>query len=80
MLWKKWAVRNGFNNLDIFPATPFHVAIYLSSLVQTSLTVSPVTTAYNGCILSYSYKIGIHSFSAKHSTQGYLRECLTCVV
>jgi len=33
MRWKKWAVTNGINMLDIFPANPFHVAIYLSSLV-----------------------------------------------
>jgi len=40
------AATNGINMLDIFPANPFHVAIYLSSLVQTSRTVSPVTTAF----------------------------------
>ena len=41
---KKWAVTNDIDILNIFPANPFHVAIYLSSLVQTSLTVSPDTT------------------------------------
>ena len=41
MRWKKWAVRNGINILDIFSASPFHVAI--SSLAQTSGIVSAVT-------------------------------------
>jgi hypothetical protein len=39
-------VTNGINMLDIFPGNPFHVEIYLSSLVQTSRIVSPVTTAF----------------------------------
>ena len=40
MLWKKGAVTNDINMLDIFTANPFYVAIYLSSLVQTSRTGS----------------------------------------
>ena len=32
--------------MDIFPANPFHVEIYLSSLVQTNRIVSHVTTAF----------------------------------
>jgi hypothetical protein len=40
------AVTNGINMLDIFPANPFHVEIYLSSLVQTCRIVSPVATAF----------------------------------
>jgi hypothetical protein len=42
----KKAVANGINMLDILPANPFHVEIYLSSLVQTSRIVIPVTTAF----------------------------------
>ena len=41
---KLWAVTNDI--LDIFPASPFHVAIYLSSLVQTSRIGIPVTIAF----------------------------------
>ena len=33
--------------MDILPAKPFFVAIYLSSLVQSCRTVSPVTQAFN---------------------------------
>ena len=44
--WKKWAFTYGISNLDIFPAKPFYVAIYLSSLVQTSRTVSPIASAF----------------------------------
>ena len=40
MRWKKGAVTNDINMLDIFTANPFYVAIYLSSLVQTSRTGS----------------------------------------
>jgi hypothetical protein len=46
MRWKKGAVTNDINMLDIFTANPFYVAIYLSSLVQTSRTGSSVTTAF----------------------------------
>ena len=48
------AVANGINMLDILPANPFHVEIYLSSLVQTSRIVIPLlqlSTAYTGRIL-----------------------------
>lgn len=44
--WKKWASINGISSVDILPAKPFFVAIYLSSLVQSCRTVSPVTQAF----------------------------------
>lgn len=44
--WKKWAASCGIDNVDILPAKPFYVAIYLSSLVQTCRTVSPITSAF----------------------------------
>ena len=44
--WKKWALTYGIDNSDIFPAKPFYVAIYLSSLVQTSRTASPIISAF----------------------------------
>ena len=42
--WKKWASINGISSVDILPAKPFFVAIYLSSLVQSCRTV---TQAFN---------------------------------
>jgi hypothetical protein len=41
-----WASINGISSVDILPAKLFFVAIYLSSLVQSCHTVSPVTQAF----------------------------------
>ena len=53
--WKNWASIHGIDNSDIFPAKPFYVAIYLSSLVQTSRTVSPITSAFYS--LQWAHKL-----------------------
>ena len=50
--WKKWASINRISSVDILPAKPFFVAIYLSSLVQSCRTVIPVTQAF------YSFTVG----------------------
>lgn len=51
MRWKKLTVTNYISMLDVLPANPFHVTIYLFSVVQRIRNVSPVTTAYTGRIL-----------------------------
>jgi hypothetical protein len=42
----QYAQYHGISSVDILPAKPFFVAIYLSSLVQSFRTVSPVTQAF----------------------------------
>ena len=44
--WKKWALSNDLGRGDILPAKAFHVAIYLSSLIQSCKTSSPLTSAF----------------------------------
>jgi hypothetical protein len=35
--WKKWVSINGISSVDILPAKPFFVAIYLSSLIPLKI-------------------------------------------
>ena len=42
----KWAISNGLGSSDTLPAKQFPVAIYLSSLIQTVSSPSPVVAAY----------------------------------
>lgn len=44
--WKRWAASNGLGEKDILPAKPLTVAIYLTSLIQTANTPSPIVTAF----------------------------------
>ena len=44
--WAAWALSNGLSGEDILPAKAFHVALYLSSLVQSANTPSLVINAY----------------------------------
>jgi len=44
--WKKWALCNGLGSGDTLPVKAFPFAIYLSSLIQTSNSPSPVITAF----------------------------------
>jgi hypothetical protein len=64
--WKKWASINGISSVDILPAKPFFVAIYLSSLVQSCRTVSPVTQAF------YSLQWAHNLIGQPSSTDTYL--------
>jgi hypothetical protein len=67
------AVTNGINMLDIFPGNPFHFA---SSLIQTSCTVSSVTTAYTGRIL-FGKTSPTNSLNAKNVFDGAQRRLVT---
>lgn len=44
--WEAWALSNGLNSKDILPAKAFHVAIYLSSLIQSANSPSSVNNAF----------------------------------
>ena len=44
--WNSWVLSNGFNSKEALPAKPFHVALYLASLVQTANSPSPVINAF----------------------------------
>lgn len=52
--WRKWALCNGINEPDILPAKPLFVALYLTSLVQSSKTPSPVIQAFYGLKWAHS--------------------------
>ena len=43
--WKAWAQSVNIPDGDILPAKPFHVALYIASLSQTSNTCSPIIDA-----------------------------------
>ena len=44
--WAAWALGNGLAREDILPAKAFHVALYLTSLVQSSCSPSPIINAF----------------------------------
>ena len=44
--WRKWAVINGLRVEDTLPANAFHVALYVSALIQSCNTLSPVVNAF----------------------------------
>lgn len=44
--WAAWALSNGLTSRDILPAKAFHVAIYLSSLIQIANSPSSVYNAF----------------------------------
>lgn len=46
MRWRKWASSHSLGPGDIFPARILHVAIYLSSIIQTANSSSPVINAF----------------------------------
>lgn len=44
--WSSWALCNGLTSRDILPAKAFHVALYMTSLIQTANTPSPIVNAF----------------------------------
>lgn len=44
--WKNWGLSNGLGSGDILPAKALPVAIYLTSLIQTANTPSPIITTF----------------------------------
>ena len=53
--WKRWAVTKP--NIDVFPAKPFQVALYLSYLVKTAKTSAPIEEAVNS--LSWAHTLAV---------------------
>ena len=65
--WRKWAVINGLRVEYTLPANAFHVALYLSALIQSHNTPSPVVNAF------YSIKRCFHDmFDYKSPTDSKL--------
>lgn len=60
--WKKWAVTK--SEVVAFPAKPLHVALYLSFVIQKSLTSSPVEEAVNA--LSWAHTSACVEDPTKH--------------
>ena len=44
--FQNWALNNGMDSKDTLPARPLTVALYLSSLIQSSNSPSPIITAF----------------------------------
>ncbi|XP_069114860.1 uncharacterized protein [Argopecten irradians] len=44
--WKKWAINSGIKLEDTLPAKPLHVAIYLTSIIQTANSPSPLVNVF----------------------------------
>ena len=44
--WKRWA--SSFPCIDVFPAQPFHMALYLKDLPSSASCVAPITSAVYG--------------------------------
>ena len=61
--WKSWAATKSV--IVAFPAKPFHIALYLSYLIQKSETSSPVEEAVNA--LSWMHTIACVEDPTKHS-------------
>ena len=65
--WRKWAVINGLGVEVTLPANAFHVALYLSALIQSCNTPSLVVNAF------YSIKRCFHDmFDYKSPTDSKL--------
>lgn len=64
--WKQWALSHGLEVRDVLPAKPFHVAIYLASLIQTANSPSPIINAF------YSIKWFHDLFDFDSPTSSYL--------
>ena len=46
MKFKRWAITNEIPESDILPSKPFYIALYLASLVQSSVSSSPVLDVF----------------------------------
>jgi integrase len=44
--WCDWALSNNLTSEDTFPAKAFHVALYMTSLIQTAQSPSPIVNAF----------------------------------
>ena len=53
--WKRWAVTKP--NIDVFPAKPFQVALYLSYLIRIAKTSAHIEEAVNS--LSWAHTLAI---------------------
>ncbi|MCG8626070.1 MAG: hypothetical protein MJE68_29245 [Proteobacteria bacterium] len=53
--WKKWA--DSKHNIDVFPAKPFQLSLYLAFLTQTANTSAPIEEAVNS--LSWAHQMAV---------------------
>lgn len=61
--WKRWA--SSKPGLEVFPAKPFQVALYLSFLIHSARTSSPVEEAVNA--LSWAHQLAVVEDPTEHS-------------
>ena len=62
MGWKQWASR--FPCIDVFPAKPFLVALYLKDLLSSASSVAPITSAVYG--IQWAHQVAAQPFPTDH--------------
>ena len=60
--WKRWAYT--FPCIDVFPAKPFLVALYLKDLHSSASSVVPITSAMYG--IQWAHQVGAQPFPTDH--------------
>lgn len=65
--WKTWALQKG---LDAFPASPFHIALYLAYLTQKSNTAAPIEQAVHS--ISWAHSIAVVDDPTVHPLVGHM--------
>lgn len=63
--WKRWASR--FPCIDVSPAKPFHVALYLKDLVYSASSVAPITSAVYG--IRWAHQVAGEPSPTDHKTK-----------
>lgn len=58
MGWKRWVSR--FPCIDVFPAKPFLVALYLKDLLSSASSVAPITSAMYG--IQWAHQVAAQPF------------------
>ena len=85
--WRFWAREHG---LTVFPASPFHVAIYLCHLMTEAKTASPLESAVHSIswfnqfgglsVIAVScLQAGLDGFFVRHSFGCYLLASFCCL-
>ena len=68
--WKRWATSKP--GLEVFPAKPFQVALYLNFLARSATTSAPVEEAINA--LSWAHQLAVVEDPTVHSLVGWNKE------
>lgn len=62
MGWKRWVSR--FPRIDVFPAKPFLVALFLKDLLSSASSVAPINSAMHG--IQWAHQVAAQPFLTDH--------------